>query len=111
MQRLVLITGAAKGIGAAIAFELNKCKTKTNFFLLDKNESNLSETKKTLIKCSNGLNQANCVNIDFSNEYDVNDYIDLLKQNLPIESELKKYEEALFFYNHGINCTQIHCGA
>ncbi len=102
MHRLVLITGAAKGIGAAIAFELNKCKTKTNFFLMDKNESHLNETKQIIIKCSNDLNQVNCINIDFSNEYNVNDYIDLLKQNLPNEFELKKYEEALFFYNHGI---------
>jgi len=60
MQRLVLITGAAKGIGAAIAFELNKSKTKTNFFLMDKNESHLNETKKRII----------CFNFFYYKKYD-----------------------------------------
>jgi short-subunit dehydrogenase len=102
MKRLILITGAAKGIGSAIAIELNKVtKYKSNFILFDINEAKLNETKEKMLHHSKDLNQVTCVKLDFGELMQVEDYLAILKKNLPNKEDLKNYDELIVIYNHG----------
>ena len=97
MERLVIITGASRGIGAEIAFEADRRfkDANTKFLLIARDENSLREVKGKL----SAPNNASILKIDFSKEAKVDEYIELLKSSLS-ESSLKP-KELYVFYNHG----------
>ena len=61
MNKLVLITGAAKGIGAAICEEITRADCVGSYFLIfDKLNSKLNETKDTILKMTENKGVVKC---------------------------------------------------
>jgi short-subunit dehydrogenase len=103
MNRLIIITGASRGIGKTIATEMAKKYKDTNdtiFILMARNVTKLEETKKemTLIDDKNIL----LVPIDFSLDLKTNDYLKIIKDSLTsISDKITNFNELFIFYNHG----------
>lgn len=102
MKRIILVTGAAKGIGHAITLAFNELyNSDTLFLIIDRNGDILDETKLKLLNESNSRNQVECIDIDFGDDLLVENYNEILASNLPDAEELKSYEEIICVYNHG----------
>ena len=62
MKRIILVTGAAKGIGHAITLAFNELyNSDTLFLIIDRNGDILDETKLKLLNESNSRNQVECI--------------------------------------------------
>jgi len=98
IQRVVIITGASKGIGEEIANQLNeKFSENTLFVLIARSLDKLDELKRKLAS-KKPLNQYKTLKIDFSNEKV--DYANELKNSFK-ELILTEVKDLLVFYNHG----------
>lgn len=99
-KRLIVITGASKGIGAQIALETNKKftdkDTQTTFLLIARDLAKLHEVKAELIK-ENSQNNVLTLSYDFSRVTNVETLTDILRNNLTDQN----FDEMYVFYNHG----------
>lgn len=97
-HRLVIVTGASRGIGAEIAQEAHRRFGKNTLFLLvARNEALLNEVKS---KISDPENTALVLKIDFSNDLKVDEYVKLITESLKA-IDLTGLSELYVFYNHG----------
>jgi len=98
VRRLIIITGASRGIGLSAAIEFNKrFPQNSHFVLLARDLAKLNEAKEKLLK--DGSNSIEIVQIDFSNDsLKLDDCIDIL--NGAIDSNAN-FGELYVIYNHG----------
>lgn len=99
MKRLVIITGASRGIGSAIALEANRRFNQNTAFLLIARNEKLLEDVKTQMK-NDSTNKIFILKIDFGKEARVEEFVELIKKTLLAE-DLKDLRELYVFYNHG----------
>jgi short-subunit dehydrogenase len=101
-MRLVVITGASRGIGASVAIEFSrKYDTNTEFILLARDLNNLNETKCKMMSL-NKINESfiKIIKFDFSNKnLELEDYKETL--NKALDRQIKSYDELIVVYNHG----------
>ena len=91
MKRLILVTGASRGIGEAIVMELNRIYNADSYFLLLARDSvKLEKVKQKIIDTSEKMNQASVIAVDFSVINKIDDYYKFLKDNLPEDLGIKK---------------------
>jgi short-subunit dehydrogenase len=99
MNRLIIVTGSSRGIGAAIAKKFN---TRFNngclFILIARDLNKLDEVKTSLIE--NSQNQVLPLSLDLSSSRQINYYLESIK-NLLGNERLSKFEELYVIYNHG----------
>lgn len=105
MQRLIIITGASRGIGASISIQANKkFNESTLFLLIARDEHRLSEIKNEMNKSKSSHksfeNRIYTLRMDFSKSYKVNDMLELIRTTL-ISERLIEIKELYVFYNHG----------
>ena len=99
MKRLIFITGASQGIGAALAVEFGRFYNDNVYFILiARNHARLNEVKEKIESESN-TNLATTLSCDFSKANSIDDVYLMLKEALP--ENLSEYKELLFIYNHG----------
>jgi len=98
VRRLVIITGASRGIGLSAAKEFNKqFRQNSHFVLLARDLAKLNEAKEKLLK--DGSNSVAIAQIDFSNEsLKLDDYINILSGAI---DSIVDFEELYVIYNHG----------
>lgn len=100
MKRLVVITGASRGIGSGISVEANnKFNKDTVFLLVARDEKKLNEIKDQLVKVS-PENKFITLKFDFAKKITINENAELLKNALA-EIDFSKLEEVYVIYNHG----------
>lgn len=109
-RRLIIITGASKGIGASASIEFYKRYPKnTEFILFARDLAKLNEVKNEMLGLTNCLNdevernRVHTIKIDFSDiKLKLNDYTSCIQNALGIdESNLSKFNELIVLYNHG----------
>jgi len=99
MHRLVLITGASKGIGAQIALIANrKLTSEQNTFLLIARDLTKLEQVKAEINKESPNSEVILLGYDFGQLSDTQKMSQLLKTAL---NETTKFTELYVFYNHG----------
>lgn len=100
-ERLIIITGASRGIGASLAYELNtKFNDKTTFLLIARDQSKLDEVKDEM-KSKLGTSSQNIINtlsLDFSQHMKVEQVLDILTKMIKGHSA---FNQLFVFYNHG----------
>ena len=103
MKRLIIITGASRGIGRAIATELNRFhNSDSHILLLARDVEKLAEVRDQIEKDSNSRNTVRTVSVDFSTENSVELYFKILKDALDdVGDNLGEFEELIVIYNHG----------
>jgi NAD(P)-dependent dehydrogenase (short-subunit alcohol dehydrogenase family) len=110
MQRLVIITGASRGIGAQIALDLNKrFGENTRYLLIARDQPKLEEVKAQMSKENSNLVHSSTKNkfvvlaMDFSSHFTTKEMFELIKSSLTNngEQQLDKLDELYVFYNHG----------
>lgn len=100
MERLIIVTGASRGIGSVIAKQANqKFKSNTIFLLIARDEHKLSEVKQEMLSQS-PLNKIHSLKLDCGNDLKKNEIIDLIKK-ICSDIEIKDIKELFIFYNHG----------
>ena len=100
MQRCVLITGASKGIGQAIAAETNKKFVQnTLFVLIARDKDRLNQVKQEM-NAFTDKNKVVVISYDFSQHEQVEQVTHLLSSHL-IGQDLSNIKELYVFYNHG----------
>lgn len=101
-QRIVIVTGASRGIGAEIALEAGeRFKDNTVLLLIARNHTKLDEVKtKINIANQTGHISVRTLQIDFSHPAKVNDYAEKVRDVLS-DVDLSQVKELLTFYNHG----------
>ena len=106
MVQLVIITGASRGIGAAIAIEFSRKFDSNTIFLLVARDEQKLELVKNEIKTLSPNNQVFLLKLDFS---DANLNVEILAESLRlsflkfIDSSLS-FKQIFAFYNHGTIC-------
>jgi short-subunit dehydrogenase len=102
MKRLILITGASRGIGHSLAIETFKKYTNdTLFILMSRDEIKLKETQNEMRLLNDQTsNEIKTIQIDFSQNSSVDNYIQQLTTNV---DQLKtcQFDQIIIFYNHG----------
>lgn len=103
MKRLIIITGASRGIGRSIATELNRFhNSDSHFLLLARDVEKLSEVREQIEKDSSSRNTVKTVSVDFSTENSVERYFEILKDALgDVGDNLGEFDELIIIYNHG----------
>lgn len=102
MKRLILITGASRGIGKAIATELNLTyNSDAHFVLIARDVSRLGEVRTQMEKESNYRNKIQIVSVDFAIVNEVSIYFNVLKDTLNGTTKLDEFDELIVVYNHG----------
>lgn len=100
MERLIIITGASRGIGATIAIQANKkFSSNTIFLLIARDEEKLADVKNQIMSLS-PMNQVFLMKIDFSHDLSKDQMTSLIKKNFA-DTQLNKIKELFIFYNHG----------
>lgn len=100
MERLIIVTGASRGIGATIAIQANrKYASNTIFLLIARDEQKLSQVKDEMVSQS-PLNRVLSIKIDFGLDINKNQIVSLIKQSFD-QDELNDVKELFIFYNHG----------
>ncbi len=101
MSRLVIVTGASKGIGEQISLVANKRLTnKSNTFLLIARDlAKLEQVKAELIK-ENPHSDVFLLSYDFEQSSNTEKMSELLKTALNL-NDTAKFSELYVFYNHG----------
>lgn len=96
LSRLVIITGASRGIGKTIAVEFSSFYTNnTHFILIARDLERLNEVKAQIDHINN---KVTIFQIDFSNDnLTFDDYFDLIKTSTSQDI----YSEVIVVYNHG----------
>lgn len=108
-RRLVIVTGASRGIGAEIAMEAHRrFKETPTLLLISRNQDLLNETKSKILTSSSSDTSSSAIHtlrIDFSIEVKVSDYVNMLKSSLggggSGDDNLTHFDELYVFYNHG----------
>ena len=103
IKRIVIITGASRGIGARLAIDLNnKWKDDTLFILIARDYKKLEAIKHELLEKSNKSNEYILLKIDFSDSsVGVDEYKKYLTDILNINQMQDRLNEIYIFYNHG----------
>jgi short-subunit dehydrogenase len=104
IKRVVIITGASRGIGARLVVDLNeKWKSDTLFILIARDYAKLEEIKKELLEKSPAKNNLFfLLKIDFSDSKNgVDEYKKYLTDLLNLNELNKQLNEIYVFYNHG----------
>lgn len=101
MRRLIIVTGASRGIGKSIAIELNRFyNSNCHFLLLARDVAKLNEVRDQVERDSSFRNTAKILSVDFSIQNQVSTYYELLKDALK-DVDLDKFDHLLVIYNHG----------
>lgn len=106
IQRIIIVTGASRGIGKSLSLQTNlKFNENTLFLLMARNKAQLEQTRLEMLnkKSSNiaSQNKIATIELDFSkSSLSVSDLSDLIKQSVSGLS-LSNLEEFYVFYNHG----------
>ena len=105
-MRLIIITGASRGIGASTAIEFSrKYNLNTEFVLLARDIEKLNETKNKMISLNKiQPDLIKLIQFDFSNKnFEINDYkASLTNALVDVDSSIiKPYDELIAIYNHG----------
>lgn len=101
MKRLVILTGASKGIGAALALEANRRFNNDTIFLLIARDLKKLEQVKTEMSRASRENKYFVVKLDFSRNYKLDELISLLRTLFVNYIDLTLIKELYVFYNHG----------
>jgi short-subunit dehydrogenase len=89
-----------RGIGKAISEQFNNNYTnESTILLLARDLDALNQLKQILITKTNNLNKIEVVQIDFSIQYGVEQYVSILKSAINV-SALSEFEELYVVYNH-----------
>jgi short-subunit dehydrogenase len=97
MQRLIIITGASRGIGAQIAIDLcSKFDKNTVLLLISRNKESLDKIKNKIINMGSHY-KIFCLAIDFAAKDII--YYDLIKSTL--DGLINSINELYVYYNHG----------
>ena len=99
MNRLIIITGASRGIGEAIAIEFNKMAN-AHILLIARDYDRLCDVRNKLVEANKNRNRVSILNIDFSLPNQVADFFKLLKEVF-VETDLGNFKELYAIYNHG----------
>ena len=104
MKKLIIVTGASRGIGEAISIEFSNSFDKdAHFLLIARDIEKLFEVRNKIIEEShkrNGNNQVSVLSVDFSKKHEVSDYFKLLK-DVFVDTNLNSFGELYVVYNHG----------
>ena len=101
MNRVVIVTGSSRGIGAAIASTLSQTfPSNTHLVLMARNLDNLNAMKKDILE-RQPLNRVTVIAHDFARPCETGEFYKILKTIGSSEEELKKYSELYAIYNHG----------
>ena len=103
MQRLVVITGASRGIGASLAMETSrKYRENTLFLLMARNQEALEKVRSQMLESASTTSSFRVLTmtIDFAKTYQVAELSKLIKEVLQSE-RLGHLSELYVFYNHG----------
>lgn len=98
-KRLIVITGASRGIGEALSIEANKRFHENTLFVLIARD--LSKLEKVKLNLKSSSNKFILIKIDFSNELNATNYYRQTLETSLNEIELKEIEELIVIYNHG----------
>jgi sepiapterin reductase len=100
MKRVIVITGASRGIGLAIALESYKRFSQDAVVVLLARDLDKLEQVKREIE-SNSTNQVVLLQIDFSVSRRTNELVDLLNSKLANLIDVNSIDELYVFHNHG----------
>lgn len=105
MQRVVLVTGASRGIGESLAYLANKKFNENTLFILIARDSNkLEQVKAEMVKEKSPniafSNRIITISHDFSKNITVAECSQLIKDSIKDE-KLQFLTELYVFYNHG----------
>lgn len=96
-RRLVIVTGASRGIGAEIALESHRRFTSPlTLLLVARNQGLLDEVKSKIA----GPSSVYTLRVDFSIDAKINDYTEAIKSSLSGDAQTA-FDELYVFYNHG----------
>lgn len=103
MKRLIIVTGASRGIGRAIAIELNSFRNAdSHIILLARDVDKLADVRAQIERDSESRNTVSAVSVDFSLENSVDVYFEILKNGLgDAANNVDQFEELIVVYNHG----------
>jgi short-subunit dehydrogenase len=100
MKRLIIVTGSSRGIGKSIAEQFNTFyNSEALILLLARDLDALGQVKNDLILKSNNSNRVEAVQVDFSVQRTVSDYVKILEEAIK-ETDLSQFEELYVVYNH-----------
>jgi short-subunit dehydrogenase len=103
MNRLVIVTGASRGIGEAIAIQLNKnFNENTLFLLMARDLKKLDAVGQTLSENSQGKNKFISIQVDFIQPNSAEFYRDLIRNAFQTgQYDLNNFTDLIAVYNHG----------
>ena len=101
MQRLIVITGASRGIGASLAIETSRKYNQTTLYLLiARHQEALERVRTEMLDSSSSSLHVLTMFIDFAKTFQVAELSKLIKDVLQCE-RLGHLSELFVFYNHG----------
>ena len=101
MNRLVIVTGSSRGIGAAVASAFSKTfPSNTHLVLMARNLDNLNAMRQEILE-RQPANRVTVIPHDFARACETGDFYRILKSVASSEEELRKYGELYAIYNHG----------
>jgi short-subunit dehydrogenase len=100
-ERLIIITGASRGIGASLAFAFNeKFNDKSTFLLIARDQAKLDQVKneiKSKLPASSH-NEIHTLSLDFSRHMKVEQLSEIFNKLFNVQD---LYKQLFVFYNHG----------